>query len=86
MIDWLRQRWFDLMMRRHTIKHKLIFWFVWKLPKEVVEIATVRTWANATSGKFSCDAPQDITVDQALKRWRSEDGGDKTIKRDEVYY
>lgn len=86
MKEWLRERWFDITIRRHTIRHKLIMWFVWKLPHDVVEIATVRTWANGTSGAYDTQDATTLTIDEALRRWRKNDGGDKHIKRDEVYY
>lgn len=74
MWDWLKQRWLDLTIRRHTIRHKLVMWAVWKMPRDVIEIATVRAWANATMGEYGCDAPQDVTVDETLRRWRKKLG------------
>ncbi len=86
MRDWLRNRWLDISIRRHTIKHKLIMWIVWELPRGVVELAAVRVWANATTGKFGTDEPQYVTMDEGLKRWRGSDGGDRTHGRDSLSY
>ena len=84
--DWLRQRWLDITIRRHVIPHKLVFAFVWMLPRRVVEIATVRCWANATSGQFDTEDATGVTVDAALRRWMRGEGGDKTFHHSEVKY
>jgi len=70
----------------YRTREKLLFWAVWKLPRRVVEIATVRAWADASSGPFGNETPTDMTVDLVLKRWMRREGGDKTFHPSEVCY
>lgn len=62
----------------YRAKERALFAFVWALPREVIEIATIRCWANATSGPFGNESPTDTTVVTALKRWDKREGGDRT--------
>jgi len=57
-------------------REDLLFWFVWKLPRRIIEIAVVRAWANATTGPFSHEWPPGLTCDEVLRRWMKCEGGD----------
>jgi hypothetical protein len=51
------------------MREKFWFWLAWRLPRPLVYFATIRCWANATTGEYgSVDAPA-ATVADALKRW-----------------
>ena len=69
MLSWLKERWLDVRIRWHVIPDKLAFWIVWLLPRKLIEIATVRCWANATTGRYGTEHAGDVTVDVALRRW-----------------
>jgi hypothetical protein len=50
-------------------KDKLQMWFAWRLPKWLVEWATVRLVAHATTGVYSDTVVPDLTAMEALRRW-----------------
>lgn len=49
--------------------HKLLLWFVWKLPKTLVMWCAVRVGANATTGKYSNQIVPELSFMDALERW-----------------
>jgi len=48
---------------------RMIQWLVWRMPRSLVEAATIRMWAHATSGPWSGTVAPEVTVDAALRRW-----------------
>jgi hypothetical protein len=49
--------------------HKLMLWFVWKLPRKLVMWCYIRVGAHATTGKFGDTLVPEITMMDALQRW-----------------
>jgi hypothetical protein len=50
-------------------KDKVQMWFAWRLPKWLVEWATVRLVSHATTGVYSGTVVPDLTAMEALRRW-----------------
>ena len=53
----------------HRFKEKSMFWFVWKLPKNLVYFCAIRVVAYATTGKYSNTIVPELTAMDAVKRW-----------------
>lgn len=51
-------------------KEQLQIWVAWHIPKWLVKWAAVRLGANATTGKYSNTVTPDLTLIDALKRWK----------------
>ena len=58
-------------MKERT-KEKFMFWLVWKLPRKLIYLASIRLIAKATTGKNSHKCPDEINVMEALKEWDSQ--------------
>lgn len=65
---------------------KLKMTIAWAMPHWLVELCTVRVFANATTGEFSNVEAPSVTYDQAMRAWRQRRGGDGTFKLDTVKY
>lgn len=48
-----------------------LLWLVSRLPREIVYRSTIRLWVHATTGPWSHEEVTAVTIDQALKRWKS---------------
>ncbi len=48
---------------------KIFIWIAWRLPKTLVMWCGFRIAAHATAGKFGHEAPDDVSVMDAMKRW-----------------
>ena len=44
-------------------------WIAWKLPRRLIEWATIRLVAHATSGQYSNQIVPNLTTVEALRRW-----------------
>ena len=51
------------------VREKVMIWFVWKLPRQLVYWCAVRVAANATNSKYSDQAVPEVTTFEALERW-----------------
>jgi len=59
-------------MRRYELRkrrERVIRWFVWRLPREVVMWSYVRVAAHATTGKYGDTVVPELGMMDALKRW-----------------
>ncbi len=50
-------------------------WVADRLPKKVVYFVGIRLWVNATSGQYSEHDANEMTVDDALTRWKDTHQG-----------
>ncbi len=53
-------------------REKLYMWFIWKLPRSLMYFAVIRVWAHGTQHQWGTTAPNDLTWEEALKRWDIE--------------
>lgn len=73
----------DLMrVRLAHWREKIIMALVWKLPRGIVAWCVIRAAAYATSGKWSKDAPDDLSPLDILKRW--SDDNPEGLSADEI--
>ena len=67
------QKIFELKYNLETFPSKLLDKIAWKiafsLPKQIAYYATIRTWANATTGEYSDTHAPSITITEILNRW-----------------
>lgn len=54
---------------RHVQVEKALNWIVWKLPKRLIYLASVRLMAHATTGKHNTTNPGELSTVEALRRW-----------------
>ena len=50
-------------------RERLFMRFMWSLPHSWMYMAVIRVWAHGTSGRWGTTAPDDLTWNEALKRW-----------------
>jgi len=65
-------------MKRYV--EKFMFWFVWKLPKQLVYFCAIRAAANATCGEYSNKTPDEVSIMDMLGAWENNRGGDKSFR------
>lgn len=53
------------------MKERFWMWLAWKLPKPLVNWATVRLFAHATTGQYGHTVVPELTAMDALKRWET---------------
>lgn len=61
--------WHNVRYEIHKRNERVLLWFVWKLPREVVKWSAIRVMANATTGEYSNQIVPDLTAMDALQRW-----------------
>jgi len=49
---------------------KMLWWVVWKMPKRLVYLCSVRLMSHGTVGKYSGQIVPDLLCTEALKRWK----------------
>lgn len=54
-----------------TTNERIWRWLAYRLPRDVVYFATIRLWAEATTGKLKDVESPSVTVADALKAWES---------------
>ena len=65
----------DISKQRGRKMDKFVRWIAWKLPKRLVMWCAVRVGAYATTGEYSNQIVPDLTFMDAMKRWKSKNGG-----------
>lgn len=60
----------------------LVRLLVWWAPPAFVYWATIRLFANATTGPFGARLVSDVTWQQALDDWRNRRGGDRAWRKE----
>lgn len=48
-------------------------WIANRLPKDVVYFAGIRIWSHATSGEYGNTIVPEVTMDDCIRRWPSQD-------------
>lgn len=51
---------------------------VWRLPRWVIKWATVRLFANATTGNLQYVPVDQVTYSEAMNKWERKEGGDRS--------
>lgn len=51
------------------MREKLIIWLAWRLPRELVRWAMIRTFAHATTGRWGGDHVDAIGYKEVYDRW-----------------
>jgi len=62
---------FEVRMKLHQWCEKAFMWFIWKLPRGIIYFAVIRMWAHGTTGQYGNTHPEELTWNEALKRWRA---------------
>ena len=52
------------------MRERFYMWLAWHLPRELVKWCAVRVGASATAGEYSGQVVPDLTVLDALRRWK----------------
>ena len=68
----------DVIYEFGRFRHRLFIWAVWRLPKNVVMWCGLRIIADATTGVYSATVVKELTAMDALDRWETNKGGDKS--------
>lgn len=60
-----------LMLRiwRKELSDNLWSWIAWRLPRRLVYWSSVRLMTYGTVGKYGTQKPNQLTIDEALRRW-----------------
>lgn len=59
----------DFRYEAHKLRERALMKLVWALPREVAYRAAIRVWAHATTGPYGSTVANELTVDEALRRW-----------------
>lgn len=63
-------RWMWRELMRTESVNRLTAWIAWRLPREIVAWAVIRVWMFASTGKWSAVGGPEITLAEALERWK----------------
>lgn len=80
-MDWRYWRWnwrYELIERR---REKVVHAIVWHLPHWLIYWSAIRAGANATTGEFGNEHPDETSVMDVIKRWGDRIGGDPAFRR-----
>lgn len=67
----IKDRKYIIGKKREAVERKI----AWKLPRKVAMWAAIRLFAHATSGRWGNQIVNELTVDEALKRWDQKNDG-----------
>ncbi len=56
-------------MNERKMDGRITKWIAWHLPRHIVLWCYIRVMANATTGEGSGQTPDEITYEQAYRRW-----------------
>lgn len=54
----------------YRLKDRAALFIVWRLPKWIIEWSVIRMWSHGTTGIHGNTSPNDLTWNEAHKRWR----------------
>jgi hypothetical protein len=58
-------------MRGESLWTRFLWWLAWKLPRRLVYFCHIRLWAWATTGRYGDTRPDELSWDEACKRWET---------------
>jgi hypothetical protein len=62
---------YEVAHRAEKARERIITGIAWALPRELVMWCFVRVAAHATMGEYGNNTPDNVSIMDALQRWRS---------------
>lgn len=70
---------YNIRTAKHTWPDKITLWIAWHLPRFLVKWCYVRVAAHATTGRYGNANPDELSIMEALKRWKTDNAGSPPV-------